>query len=104
VKIDRSFVTDLISNESDAVIVNATVNLAHNLGLEVTAEGVENEEIMDRLRKYDCDVMQGYFINRPMNAKSFIKKMSESDWMPNKAGSEFRVPATFRGDTPDSLR
>lgn len=105
VKIDRSFVTDLISNESDAVIVNATVNLAHNLGLEVTAEGVENEEIMERLREYGCDLVQGYYINKPMDAESFIRKMSESVWAPGKVEIACIVPPppSARGTIPTHL-
>ena len=83
-KIDRSFVTDIVSNENDAVIVKATINLAHNLGLEVTAEGVENEAIMERLKEYGCDVVQGYYMNEPTNADSFIQQMNESVWAPEK--------------------
>jgi len=82
VKIDRSFVKDILTNESDAVIVNATVNLAHNLGLEVTAEGVESKEIMERLNEYGCDVVQGYYINKPMSANIFIQHMLDSQWAP----------------------
>jgi diguanylate cyclase (GGDEF)-like protein len=68
VKIDRSFVSDMISNKDSSMIVRSTVDLAHNLGLKVIAEGVENAEILDRLKTYDCDEAQGYFIAHPMPA------------------------------------
>ena len=64
-KIDRSFVRDMASGDKDDVIVRATVQLAHNLGLKVTAEGVENDESMDLLRDCGCDIAQGYHISRP---------------------------------------
>ena len=70
-KIDRSFVADILTDESDQVIVNATINLAHNLGLEVTAEGVEEKEILDQLRREGCDIAQGYYIGRPMPVDGF---------------------------------
>ncbi len=79
-KIDRSFVQDLIENESDDVIVNATINLAHNLKLHVTAEGVETEEIYDRLKDYGCDIAQGYLISKPISAKAFKEWMEEGRW------------------------
>ncbi len=70
-KIDKSFVLDMLANENDAIIVNATIDLGHNLGLKVIAEGVENEETLDRLRKRGCDAMQGYHINYPLRAEDF---------------------------------
>ncbi len=79
-KIDRSFVQDLMENESDDVIVNATINLAHNLKLHVTAEGVETEEIYDRLKDYGCDIAQGYLISKPISAKAFNEWMEEGRW------------------------
>lgn len=79
-KIDRSFVQDLLVSESDDVIVNATINLAHNLGLHVTAEGVESEEIFDRLKGYGCDIAQGYLLSKPIAVKDFNKWMDEGCW------------------------
>ena len=70
-KIDRSFVSDILRDESDAVIVNATINLAHNLGLEVTAEGVEDAEILALLKAEGCDLAQGYHIGKPMPLVEF---------------------------------
>ncbi len=66
VKIDKSFVLDMISNADSATIVRSTIDLAHNLGLMVVAEGVENKETLERLTEFGCDEAQGYFIGRPM--------------------------------------
>ena len=86
-KIDRSFVKDILTSENDDVIVNATVNLAHNMGFHVTAEGVESEEIMDKLKSYGCDIAQGYFLSKPFSVKDFDQWMETSKWQPEKADS-----------------
>jgi EAL domain-containing protein (putative c-di-GMP-specific phosphodiesterase class I) len=69
-KIDKSFVTDMLSSESDATIVNATIQLGHNLGLQVVAEGVENQQTFNTLRSMGCDLQQGFFISRPVPAET----------------------------------
>ncbi|MBT9569410.1 MAG: EAL domain-containing protein [Thiobacillus sp.] len=69
-KIDKSFVMDMEENENDAVIVRSTIDLAHNLGLKVTAEGVETQDIWDTLSVLGCDQSQGYFMARPMSAEN----------------------------------
>ena len=79
-KIDRSFVTDILRSEHDAVIVNATINLAHNLAFQVTAEGVESQEVLDLLRAEGCDIAQGFFISRPMPVVEFDDWMQTSNW------------------------
>lgn len=71
-KIDKSFVTDMEENENDAVIVRSTIDLAHNLGLKVTAEGVETQGIWDTLSVLGCDQSQGYFMGRPMSADALL--------------------------------
>jgi diguanylate cyclase (GGDEF)-like protein/PAS domain S-box-containing protein len=65
-KVDRSFVKHLRDNPSDAVIVRSTVDLGHNLGLRVVAEGVEDEATWQELANLGCDSVQGYFLARPM--------------------------------------
>lgn len=65
-KIDRSFVQHAHRSRSDAVLVRSTVELAHELGLRVVAEGVEDEECLAFLRSVQCDYAQGYMIGRPM--------------------------------------
>ncbi len=79
-KIDKSFVMDMLGNESDETIVNATIQLAHNLGLKVIAEGVENQKTFNRLRGMGCDVQQGFFISKPLPLKElnhWIKKQED---------------------------
>jgi diguanylate cyclase (GGDEF)-like protein/PAS domain S-box-containing protein len=65
-KIDLLFVSQMLRSEQDAIIVSSTVNLAHNLGLKVVAEGVECRETLEKLREIGCDEAQGYFIGLPM--------------------------------------
>jgi EAL domain-containing protein (putative c-di-GMP-specific phosphodiesterase class I) len=70
-KIDKSFVMKMESDENDAKIVRSTIDLAHNLGLTVVAEGVENALIWDKLKELHCDEAQGYFMSRPIPAAEF---------------------------------
>ena len=67
-KIDKSFVVDMLKDEDDAIIVHSTIELAHNLGLSVIAEGVESKDTLIKLRDLGCDYAQGYFIAKPMPA------------------------------------
>lgn len=69
-KIDKTFVLDMDSNQNDRVIVESTINLAHNLGLKVVAEGVENNETLLLLDSLGCDEAQGYYISRPNPASN----------------------------------
>lgn len=66
IKIDRSFVSDLLTNADSLVIVNSIIDLAHNLGMMVTAEGVETKNVLDKLASLNCDISQGYHTGRPM--------------------------------------
>jgi diguanylate cyclase (GGDEF)-like protein len=65
-KIDRAFVTDLAEDATCAAIVRSTVELAHNLGLKVVAEGVEDERALEHLRAQGCDLAQGFHLSRPL--------------------------------------
>ena len=76
-KIDRSFVRDLPDDRDDANITKALVALAHNLGMEVVAEGVETEAQLDFLRKIGCDEAQGYFLGRPMPADALEARLTK---------------------------
>jgi diguanylate cyclase (GGDEF)-like protein len=67
-KIDRSFVSRMVQSQSDKAIVRATVDLAHNLGLKVVAEGVEDVAVVEMLRSFGCDLAQGYFFGKPVPA------------------------------------
>ena len=66
IKIDQSFIKNMAINDNDAVIVRSTIDLAHNLGLKVIAEGVEVASIVELLEKLGCDQMQGYHFGQPM--------------------------------------
>jgi diguanylate cyclase len=66
-KIDQSFVQDMLKNENDAVIVRSTIDLAHNMGLKVVAEGVEEKEIAARLKLLGCDIIQGFYYSKPLS-------------------------------------
>ncbi|HEX5805324.1 MAG TPA: GGDEF domain-containing protein [Macromonas sp.] len=78
IKIDQSFVAPMIVNNDSAVIVRSTIELGHNLDLEVVAEGVESQAIWDQLAVLGCDVAQGYLVSAPMPAERF--KDWESEW------------------------
>lgn len=65
-KIDRSFVMELMDNPDDIMIVHTTIEMGHNLGLEIVAEGVEDERSWNMLRDLGCDIVQGYYLGRPM--------------------------------------
>jgi diguanylate cyclase (GGDEF)-like protein len=75
-KIDRSFVTPMLKDESDLIIVRSTINLAHDLGLKIIAEGVEDEPTLERLALLGCDHAQGFHLSRPMAPEDFAK------WLP----------------------
>jgi diguanylate cyclase (GGDEF)-like protein len=68
VKLDRSFVLNMTGDPDDAAIVRSTIELAHNLGLSLVAEGVENQETLELLADLGCDLVQGYHLARPMPA------------------------------------
>ena len=70
-KIDQSFVRSMTTRPQAATIVHSTINLAHSLGLSVTAEGVEAAEALEQLKAWGCDYAQGYFFGRPMPAHEF---------------------------------
>ncbi len=74
-KIYKSFVVDMITNENDAMIVRSTIDLAHNLGLKVVAEGVEDEEIYELLRILRCDTAQGFYLSEPATAATITKQI-----------------------------
>jgi diguanylate cyclase (GGDEF)-like protein len=74
-KIDRSFVSPMLNDESDLIIVRSTINLAHDLGLKVIAEGVEDGPTLERLALFGCDLAQGYHLSRPLPAQAF------ADWL-----------------------
>ncbi len=74
-KIDRSFVHDIFLGEHDATIATAVIALAHSLGLQVTAEGVETEEQRRFLAAHECDYLQGYLFGKPEAADVFVRRL-----------------------------
>jgi diguanylate cyclase (GGDEF)-like protein len=72
IKIDRSFVTEMCTDASDATIVRSTIELGRNLGLEIVAEGIETQEVWDSLRALGCTLAQGYLIGKPMPADELV--------------------------------
>lgn len=78
-KIDRTFVKDMVHDEDDQVIVRTTVDLSHNLGLSVVAEGAEDQETVDALYKLGCDEVQGYFFARPMPIDELKNWLEETE-------------------------
>jgi EAL domain-containing protein (putative c-di-GMP-specific phosphodiesterase class I) len=80
VKIDKSFVRHMTEDPNDAQIVRSTIDLAHNLGLKVIAEGVENSAVCDQLIALGCDEAQGYYLSRPLPAAEMTKWLYESEW------------------------
>jgi len=77
-KIDRSFVREVTTDSDDAAIAQAVIVLAHSLKLDVVAEGVETFDQLAFLRAHDCDIAQGYFIGRPMDAANMSKWLTTS--------------------------
>jgi diguanylate cyclase (GGDEF)-like protein/PAS domain S-box-containing protein/excisionase family DNA binding protein len=80
VKIDRSFVRDLATDEADAAIVHSTVGLGRSLGLQVVAEGVEDRATWDLLARMGCDVAQGYYLSRPLPAAAVADWLRAAPW------------------------
>ena len=79
IKIDRSFVMNMMADANDSMIVRATVELGKNLGLQVVAEGVEDRETWDMLASFGCDEAQGYFFSRPIPSDEFWRWLSVRD-------------------------
>jgi EAL domain-containing protein (putative c-di-GMP-specific phosphodiesterase class I) len=73
-KIDRLFVSGLLTDRGDRQIVRSVINLAHNFDLRAVAEGVEDEQALEELRRLGCDIAQGYRITPPLPEKAF------TDW------------------------
>lgn len=81
-KIDKSFVFNITQNENDAVIVRSMIDLAHNLGRKVVAEGIEQQETWDLLSILGCDDAQGFYISRPLPASQLESWFHTSPWRP----------------------
>ncbi len=87
IKIDKSFVVDMVDNPDNAAIVRSTIDLGHNLGLRVVAEGVETDECLQMLRRYGCDVAQGYLVSPPLNAPDLVEFFAERRQRARRVGA-----------------
>ena len=79
IKIDQSFVFNMDKDESDAVIVKSTIDLGHNLGMRVLAEGVESSQILDIIKDFGCDDAQGYLFSKPKLGEEFLSMLKEKN-------------------------
>jgi diguanylate cyclase (GGDEF)-like protein len=105
-KIDRSFVMEMMGSAEDAVIVRSIIDLGHNLGLKVVAEGVENLDVWNRLGAWGCDSGQGYFLAKPMPEALFGEWLAKSPWgiKPTVAARSRAVKASDRRPRRSSAR
>ncbi len=78
IKIDRAFVNNIETSQKDVAIVSTIIHLAHNLGCDVVAEGVETERQFEILKENKCDYVQGYYFSKPLPKEEFRKKMNET--------------------------
>ena len=99
IKIDKSFVMDMAIDASDAAIVRSTIDLAHNLGLRVVAEGVESHQAWTRLTELGCDLAQGFYVSRPLPAADLGRLLRE-----RTAAAAEQAAEAMAADTPPTLR
>ncbi len=92
-KIDKSFVLNMLKDERDQRIVRTTIDLAHTFDFAVVAEGVEDEAIRDELIKMKCDIAQGYFYARPLPQKEFIEWLTQ--YQPGDSVEQDSAPGEF---------
>ncbi|MEN8134070.1 MAG: EAL domain-containing protein [Thermodesulfobacteriota bacterium] len=80
IKIDRSFIIDLLQNEDNAVVVKSTIEMVHNIGRKVVAEGVEDEDTLQFLGELGCDIIQGFHLCRPLPVDEFQQWLTATTW------------------------
>jgi diguanylate cyclase (GGDEF)-like protein len=80
INIDKSFIKDMLHNADNAVIVKSTIEMIHNIGREVVAEGVEDEETLQFLMGLNCDIIQGFHLCRPLPEKDLQDWLNATDW------------------------
>jgi diguanylate cyclase (GGDEF)-like protein/PAS domain S-box-containing protein len=77
-KIDKAFIDDIATSSVDRHMTSAIITIAHNLGLKVVAEGVEEEQQLSILRRYECEMLQGYLYSKPLSAERFTRLLIEN--------------------------
>nr|MBA3431437.1 EAL domain-containing protein [Actinomycetota bacterium] len=106
IKIDKSFVINMRRDDNDKVIVHSTIDLAHNLGLKVTAEGVESLELWRELSHLRCDVAQGFYMSPPVppgQLTSWIKERNGVFAISREAAVAAPYPDATRRSSPDEM-
>ena len=86
-KIDRAFVQHVTTVRADEAIVRSTVSMAHTLGIQVVAEGVEDRGAWDLLETLGCDIVQGYYLSRPVPAQAleqWLAERKDARWLDDK--------------------
>jgi len=102
-KIDRSFVSPMLRDESDLIIVRSTINLGHDLGLRIIAEGVEDGATLQRLALLGCDLAQGYHLSRPMPSDDFGRWLRDATPETMSAGAKDPPAPVSELPAPPSL-
>lgn len=95
-KIDKSFVFDMENDREDETIVRSTIDLGHNMGLKVVAEGVESLAVLTQLRALGCDLVQGFFLSRPLpgeKVEAWVKQWNETKRREAADARDFRLRA-----------
>jgi EAL domain-containing protein (putative c-di-GMP-specific phosphodiesterase class I) len=95
IKIDKSFVLDMMDDKQAAVIVRSTIDLGHNLGLKVVAEGVETQQVWDTLTQWGCDTAQGFYMSKPLPADQLMQWLKDSVWAQDKPPIQPSTPTSF---------
>jgi EAL domain-containing protein (putative c-di-GMP-specific phosphodiesterase class I) len=72
-KIDRSFISSLPHDQGNAILVTTIINMARGMNIRVVAEGIEKEEQLLYLKELNCEIAQGYYFSKPLNADQFVK-------------------------------
>jgi len=103
IKADRSFVTTMASVPGDAVIVRSIIDLGHNLGVQIVAEGVEDETTMNLLIDCGCDEAQGYYFSRPLPGPDVVQWLDTSPYGARCAVNPVNSPALLGTTTIEAL-
>ena len=73
-KMDKSFFDDIVESSRGKIIIEAIIEMSHKLGIEVVAEGIEKKEQVDYLKRINCDMIQGYYFEKPISIEKFEEK------------------------------
>ncbi len=95
-KIDQSFIIGMLNDKNDYSIVRSTIELAHNLNMQVVAEGIEDKALLDELAKLGCDIAQGFYFSDPLDSNDLIDWIYNSPW-----GISLKASTNNDSDKPD---